>query len=178
MAVPLRVEVAIEIDGDHLKVNLTGSNDQFTTGYNCPFSGSTQVIVYSMVRSILLDEATSPVGHTFFVSYSGLVEARNEYWVYIEVNETSYGGRPSKDGLDAVDCLMADTRNNPIEELELRNPMRCLEYELRPGPGAGRWRGGMGVIRTWECLTDTLFSGEGDGASGISPTRGLFGGRD
>ena len=236
---PLRVEVAIEIAGDQLTVDLTGSNDQVPTGYNCPFSGSTQVIVFSMVRSILLDEATfgaevpqnsgifravkviapegsifNPVfpaactarinqvakmadsmnlalaevfpdricagsaGHTFFVSYSGLVEGRSEYWVYIEVNETSYGGRPNKDGLDAVDCLMANTRNNPIEELELRNPMRCLQYELRPGPGAGRWRGGMGVIRTWECLTDTLFSGEGDGASGVSPPRGLFGGQD
>jgi N-methylhydantoinase B len=236
---PLRVEVAIEIDGDRLKVDLTGSNDQVPTGYNCPFSGSTQVIVFSMVRSILLDEATSTAvvpqnsgifraievvapegsifnprfpaactarinqvakmadsmnlaladvfservcagsaGHTFFVSYSGLVEGRSEYWVYIEVNETSYGGRPDKDGLDAVDCLMANTRNNPIEELELRNPMRCLQYELRPGPGAGRWRGGMGVIRTWECLTDTLFSGEGDGSTGVSPPRGLFGGHD
>lgn len=236
---PLRVEVAIEIDGDRLKVDLSGSNNQVTTGYNCPFSGSTQVIVFSMVRSILLDEATSTAvvpqnsgifraievvapegsifnprfpaactarinqvakmadsmnlalaevlservcagsaGHTFFVSYSGLVEGGSEYWVYIEVNETSYGGRPHKDGLDAVDCLMANTRNNPIEELELRNPMRCLQYELRPGPGAGKWRGGMGVIRTWECLTDTLFSGEGDGSTGVSPPRGLFGGHD
>jgi N-methylhydantoinase B len=236
---PLRVEVAVEIERDQLTVDLTGSNPQVPTGYNCPFSGSTQVIVFSMIRSILLDEATTDTvvpqnsgifravkvvaprgsifnpqfpaactarinqvakmadsmnlalaevfpervcagsaGHTFFVSYSGLVESGHEYWVYIEVNETSYGGRPSQDGLDAVDCLMANTRNNPIEELELRNPMRCLEYELRPGPGAGRWRGGMGVTRTWKCLTDTLFSGEGDGSSGVSPPRGLFGGMD
>ena len=104
-------------------------------------------------------------GHTFFVSYSGLDADRGEYWVYLEVNETSYGGRFGKDGMDAVDCMMANTRNNPIEELELRNPMLCVEYELRPGPGAGRWRGGMGIVRTWECLTDTLFSGEGDGAT-------------
>jgi N-methylhydantoinase B len=236
---PLRVEVAIEIAGDQLTVDLSGSNQQVPTGYNCPFSGSTQVIVFSMVRSILLDEVSTDTvipqnsgifraievvaplgsifnpefpaactarinqvakmadsmnlalaevfpervcagsaGHTFFVSYSGLVEGGHEYWVYIEVNETSYGGRPDKDGLDAVDCLMANTRNNPIEELELRNPMRCLQYELRPGPGAGRWRGGMGVIRTWQCLTDTLFSGEGDGSSGVSPPRGVFGGLD
>jgi N-methylhydantoinase B len=236
---PLRVEVAIEVDGNDLKVDLTGSNDQVPTGYNCPFSGSTQVIAYSMVRSILLDEVTNPVfvpqnsgifraievvapegsifnptfptactarinqvakmadsmnlaladvfpdricagsaGHTFFVSYSGLVEGGSEYWVYIEVNETSYGGRHNKDGLDAVDCLIANTRNNPIEELELRNPMRCLEYELRTGPGAGEWRGGMGITRTWEFLTDTLFSGEGDGATPVSPPRGLFGGKD
>jgi N-methylhydantoinase B len=209
------------------------------TGYNCPFSGSTQVIAYSVIRSILLDEVTHPTvapqnsgifrsievvaplgsifnptfpasctarinqvtkmadsmnlamadvypericagsaGHTFFVSYSGLDADRKEYWVYLEVNETSYGGRFGKDGMDAVDCMMANTRNNPIEELELRNPMRCVEYELRPRPGAGRWRGGMGIVRTWACLTDTLFSGEGDGATDASPPRGLFGGHD
>jgi N-methylhydantoinase B/oxoprolinase/acetone carboxylase alpha subunit len=236
---PLRVELAIEVEGARIKVDLTGSNDQVATGFNCPFSGSTQVIAFSIIRSILLDEVTHPTvapqnsgifraievvapkgsifnpifpasctarinqvakmadsmnlamadvypericagsaGHTFFVSYSGLVEGNEEYWVYIEVNETSYGGRFGKDGMDAVDCMMGNTRNNPIEELELRNPMRCLEYELRPGPGAGRWRGGMGIVRTWECLTDTLFSGEGDGTTEVSPPRGLFGGRD
>jgi N-methylhydantoinase B len=239
IGVPLRVEVAVEVDGDGLTLDLTGSNDQVPTGYNCPFSGSTKVIAYSIIRSILLDEVTNPAvipqnsgifraievvapegsifnptyptactarinqvgkmadsvnlaladvypdricagsaGHTFFVSYSGLAEGRTEYWVYIEVNETSYGGRHDKDGLDAVDCMMANTRNNPVEELELRNPMLCLEYELRPGPGAGKWRGGMGIVRTWECLTDTLFSGEGDGATPVSPPRGLFGGHD
>ena len=47
-----------------------------------------------------------------------------EYWVYLEVNEGSYGGRLGKDGLDSVDCLIANTRNNPIEELEWRFPMR------------------------------------------------------
>jgi N-methylhydantoinase B/oxoprolinase/acetone carboxylase alpha subunit len=36
----------------------------------------------------------------------------------------------------------------------------------------------MGVVRTWEFLSDTLFSGEGDGSTGVSPPRGLFGGRD
>ena len=239
LGVPLRVEVAIDIEGDRLKVDLTGSNAQVPSGYNCPFSGSTQVIAYSIVRSILLDEVTNPTvipqnsgifraievvapkgsifnpifpaactarinqvakmadsmnlaladafpeqicagsaGHTFFVSYAGVLEGTSEYWVYIEVNETSYGGRHGKDGLDAVDCMIGNTRNNPIEELELRNPMRCLEYELRPRPGAGRWRGGMGITRTWECLADTLFSGEGDGSTPVSPPRGLFGGRD
>jgi N-methylhydantoinase B/oxoprolinase/acetone carboxylase alpha subunit len=43
---PLRVEVAIEVQGEQIKVDLTGSNDQVATGYNCPFSGSTQVIAF------------------------------------------------------------------------------------------------------------------------------------
>ena len=60
--------------------------------------------------------------HLHFISYSGFNTETQEYWVYLEVDEGSYGGRPSRDGLDSVDCLIANTRNNPIEELEWRFP--------------------------------------------------------
>ena len=68
-----------------------------------------------------------------FCSYSGFLEESGEYWIYLEVNEGSYGGRHGKDAMDSVDNLMANTRNNPIEELDMRFPMRCEQYELRPG---------------------------------------------
>ena len=83
-----------------------------------------------------------------FCSYSGFDEESGEYWLYLEVNEGSYGGRYGKDAMDSVDNLMANTRNNPIEELDMRFPMRCDQYELRPEPAApGKWRGGIGIIR-------------------------------
>ena len=81
--------------------------------------------------------------HLHFISYSGFDADEGEYWVYLEVDEGSYGGRPAADGLDTVDCLIANTRNNPIEELEWRFPMRTERYELRDEPcAAGEWRGG------------------------------------
>ena len=53
-----------------------------------------------------------------------------------------------KDGLDAVDTLYANTRNNPIEDIESHYPLRVTRYELNVDPaGAGRWRGGIGTIR-------------------------------
>ncbi|MBS1879345.1 MAG: hydantoinase B/oxoprolinase family protein [Actinobacteria bacterium] len=111
------------------------------------------------------------------LAYSGVLDDDGQYWVYIEVNEGSYGGRCGKDGLDAVDCLMANTRNNPIEELELRQPMLCERYELRDDPpAAGRWRGGIGSVRRWRFLTKTYVGSEGDRRS--DPPRGLFGGED
>ena len=69
--------------------------------------------------------------HLHFICYSGFDPDAGEYWVYLEVNEGSYGGGRDKDGLDSVDCLIANTRNNPIEELEWRFPMRTERYELR-----------------------------------------------
>jgi N-methylhydantoinase B/oxoprolinase/acetone carboxylase alpha subunit len=110
-----------------------------------------------------------------FCSYSGFLEERGEYWIYLEVNEGSYGGRHGKDAMDSVDNLMVNTRNNPIEELDMRFPMRCDRYELRPVPAApGRWRGGIGIVRENRFLVDGTFSSEGD--RHFDPPRGVFGG--
>ena len=111
------------------------------------------------------------------VSYSGFDTARNQYWVCVEVNEGSYGARATKDGLDAVDNLMANTRNVPCEEIELHYPLRVERYELRDeAPGAGRFRGGMGHVREMRFLVDGFFSCNGDRI--LEPPYGLFGGHD
>ena len=116
--------------------------------------------------------------HLHFLAYSGFNEEEREYWVYLEVDEGSYGGRSGRDGLDSVDCLIANTRNNPIEELEWRFPMRTERYELRDEPcAAGKWRGGIGMVRVNRFLEDTIVSCEGDRVEG-DPPWGIFGGHD
>jgi N-methylhydantoinase B len=115
--------------------------------------------------------------HIHFVSYSGFLPAKQEYWVYLEVNEGSYGGRKGKDGMDAVDALNANTRNVPIEETEWHHPLRIERYELRNDyRSAGQWNGGMGIVRETRYLTDGQFTCEGDRHK-ESP-RGFFGGQD
>jgi len=112
-----------------------------------------------------------------FCSYSGFLEESGEYWIYLEVDEGCYGGRYGKDAMDSVDNLMANTRNNPIEELDVRFPMRCDQYELRPEPAApGRWRGGIGIVRRNRFLVDGTYSCEGDRQT--DPPRAVFGGWD
>ncbi len=72
---------------------------------------------------------------------------------------------------------MANTRNVPIEEIELHYPLRVERYEMRPGPpGAGRFRGGMGHVRAVRFLVDGFFSCNGDRIN--EPPLGLFGGHD
>ena len=116
--------------------------------------------------------------HLHFISYSGFNTETQEYWVYLEVDEGSYGGRPSRDGLDSVDCLIANTRNNPIEELEWRFPMRTERYELRDEPcAAGRTRGGIGMVRVNRFLVDTIVTCEGERHDTDAPW-GIFGGHD
>jgi 5-oxoprolinase (ATP-hydrolysing) len=116
--------------------------------------------------------------HLHFFSYSGFDAEEGEYWVYLEVDEGSYGGRPGSDGLDSVDALIANTRNNPIEELEWRFPMRTERYELRDDPcAAGKWRGGIGMVRVNRFLVDTIVTCEGE-RHDTDPPWGIFGGHD
>ena len=115
------------------------------------------------------------VGNLKVVAYSGVVN--ENYWVYMDITEASYGGRRGKDGLDAVDTLYANTRNNPIEDIESHLPLRVTRYELREDQsGPGEWRGGLGSIRDVQFLSDGRMSLEGDGNK-YAPW-GLFGGAD
>jgi N-methylhydantoinase B len=136
------------------------------------------IIADTLMRAlapIVPDRVSAGIGNLKVVAYSGL--AGGQHWVYMDIQEGSYGGRFGKDGLDAVDTLYANTRNNPIEDIESHFPLRVTQYELledRGGPG--RWRGGLGSVREIEFLDDAGYSLEGDGS--VHPPPGLFGGGD
>lgn len=98
------------------------------------------------------------------LGFSGL--RGEQHWVHIEIFEGSYGGRHGKDGMDSVDTLYANTRNNPIEDIETHVPLRVNRYELRDNAcAAGKWRGGISVVKEMEFLADGAVSAEGDGHS-------------
>ncbi len=107
-------------------------------------------------------QVSAGVGNLHVVAFSGI---RGEtHWVHMEIHEGCYGGRYGKDGMDAVDTLYANTRNNPIEDVESHLPLRVHRYELRDEACApGRWRGGIGSLREVEYLEDGGVSVEGEG---------------
>lgn len=99
------------------------------------------------------------------------------YWITIEVDEGSYGGRPGKDGMDAVDCLSANIKNQPIEDLELHLPFRFYRYELIEQEfGHGKWRGGTSAVREYEFMTPAQVTTESERHEDIDPPPGAFGG--
>lgn len=112
-----------------------------------------------------------------FASYAGVRES-GDYWVFLEVNEGAYGGRPKSDGPDAIDNLMANTRNNPLEDLAMHIPMICERYELRDDvmPGAGKYRGGIGVVKAQRMLTPGIITHESERHSNVP--WGIFGGTE
>ena len=82
------------------------------------------------------------IGNLKVIAFSGLKD--ETHWVHMEIFEGSYGGRLGKDGMDAVDTLYANTRNNPIEDIETHLPCACCATSCArtwpaPASGAAAW---------------------------------------
>ena len=77
----------------------------------------------------------------------------NDSFTYYETIGGGQGACPHADGPSGVHVAMSNTLNTPAEALELSYPLRVERYELRLGSGgAGRQRGGDGVVRELRVL--------------------------
>jgi N-methylhydantoinase B len=78
---------------------------------------------------------------------------------YYETLGGGQGACPDADGPSAVHVAMSNTLNTPIEALEREFPLRVVEYALRRGSGGdGLHRGGDGLIREVQALTEMTYS--------------------
>ena len=78
-----------------------------------------------------------------------------EPFTYYETIAGGMGARPGKAGVSGVHTHMTNSLNTPAEALEYAYPLCVRTYSLRTDSGGqGRFRGGDGVIREIEVLTD------------------------
>jgi len=86
----------------------------------------------------------------------GGIDPRNgQPYAYYETIAGGSGARPTGDGVSGVHTHMTNSLNTPVEALEYAYPFRVRRYSYRPGSGgAGRFRGGDGLIREIELLAD------------------------
>jgi N-methylhydantoinase B len=67
----------------------------------------------------------------------------------------AWGGRPDKDGVEAITNPSQNLSNMPVEVMEAQHPVRVEEYALVPDScGPGQWRGGVGIRRSYRVLAD------------------------
>ena len=79
----------------------------------------------------------------------------NRQFAYYETVAGGMGARAGLDGIDAIHTHMTNSLNTPAEAMEYAYPMRVRRYSIRPeSGGSGRFRGGNGVVREIELLTD------------------------
>lgn len=74
-------------------------------------------------------------------------------WTYYETIGGGQGASRLGHGPSGVHVGMSNTRNTPVEVMELEHPIRLRRYALRSGSGgSGEHRGGDGVVREYEAL--------------------------
>ena len=93
------------------------------------------------------------------LTIGGWDEQNNAPFAYYETIGGGMGARASADGPSAIHSHMTNTLNTPVEALEYEYPMRVQRYEIREGSGgAGRFRGGDGIRRDIQVLTESQVS--------------------
>ncbi|GGL59092.1 hydantoinase B/oxoprolinase family protein [Sporolactobacillus putidus] len=140
----------------------------------CPGNALADTIMRALGQAVP-NQICAGIGNLYMVAYSGMIDKK--YWVYMDIMAGSSGGRYGKDGMDAIDVLYANTRNNPIEDIESHHPLSVTRYEFPDNAAAaGKYRGGVGPIRDIEFTDEGGFSVEGEGQK-YAPW-GFDGGKD
>jgi len=101
--------------------------------------------------------------------------AGNDHFAYYETVGGGQGGRPGAPGMSGIHTGMTNTKNTPIEALELAYPLHVVSTTLRRGSGgSGEFPGGEGIEREIEFLEAATVSLMGERRS-VQPW-GLAGG--
>jgi N-methylhydantoinase B len=89
------------------------------------------------------------------LTIGGIDPRSGEPFAYYETVAGGMGARPTKSGVSGVHTHMTNSLNTPVEALEYAYPLRVRKYSLQRGSGGqGEHRGGDGVLREIEVLTE------------------------
>ncbi|MCP5003054.1 MAG: hydantoinase B/oxoprolinase family protein [Planctomycetes bacterium] len=89
------------------------------------------------------------------LTIGGFDTIRKRAFTYYETIAGGMGAGPDKNGESAIQTHMTNTMNTPIEAIEHNYPFRIRQYRVRSqSGGAGRYRGGDGIVREFEFLGD------------------------
>jgi N-methylhydantoinase B len=200
---PIRIHAAIDISGEEMVVDLSGSGPQALGPINATLASSGSAVFYAVMACadepiaanagcyrpvrVIAPEGTivnarhpAPVANRVVVThrlattllgalhqavpdripaaYYGVsyvctfqtIGAAGERSVLVEIEVGGGGGHPQQDGLNGYSSGMHNNANIPIEMIESELPLTITRYELLPGTaGAGRFRGGLGLVREW-----------------------------
>jgi N-methylhydantoinase B len=86
-------------------------------------------------------------------------DASGRAFAFYETLPGGAGALRGHGGSSAVQTHMTNTRNTPIEEFERTLPVRVVALTVRRGSGgAGRWRGGDGIVKELELRARAIVS--------------------
>jgi N-methylhydantoinase B len=114
-------------------------------------------VIAAALSQALPHKALAGSGPHHLYVLSGTDPRTGRYFVNYETLAGGMGARPNRDGVDGVRVHASGSSNLPVEALEHAYPFRVERYALwESSGGAGRYRGGMGVVRDYRVLADDI----------------------
>jgi N-methylhydantoinase B len=115
----------------------------------------TDVLLRALAQAIPDRIPAAASGTMNNLTIGGVDPRTGEPFAYYETIAGGMGARPGKPGVSGVHTHMTNSLNTPAEALEYAYPLRVRRYSLRPASGGtGKFRGGDGIVREIEVLTD------------------------
>ncbi len=115
----------------------------------------TDVLLRALAQAIPERIPAAASGTMNNLTIGGVDPHTGKPFAYYETIAGGMGARPTRAGVSGVHTHMTNSLNTPAEALEYAYPLQVRRYSLRPGSGgAGRHRGGDGIVREIEMLTD------------------------
>ena len=121
--------------------------------YVRPSQVTTSVVIRALARAVpgRVPAPGSAAGGS--LSSAGRHPQTGRWYSQYEILNGGTGARPDGDGVSAMDELVVNVMNTPVEAVESEFPVRVERYELaQDSGGPGTFRGGLGVRRQWRIL--------------------------
>lgn len=113
------------------------------------------VLLRALAKAVPEQVPAASAGTMSNLTIGGIDPRTHAPFAYYETSAGGMGARPGIDGISGVHTHMTNSLNTPVEALEYAYPLRVRRYGYRYGSGGdGRFRGGDGLIREVELLTD------------------------
>ncbi len=133
-------------------------------------------VIAAALTQALPHKALAGSGPHHLVLIAGTDPRNGKYFVNYETIAGGMGARAYCDGMDGVRVHASGASNLPIEALEHAFPLRIDRYTLwEDSAGAGKYRGGMGVVRDYRMLADDIVVSLSSERQ-HNPARGMAGG--
>ncbi len=111
------------------------------------------VVMSALAKAVPERVAAGAAGTMASISFGGVDPRSGREFTYYETIAGGMGASAVGAGASAVQTHMTNTLNTPIEALESAYPLSIERYEVRRGSGgAGRHRGGDGIVREIRAL--------------------------
>jgi len=108
----------------------------------------TDVLLGALAQAVPHRVTAAGTGSMSNFTVGGINPGTGAYYSYVETYGGGQGAKNGQDGMDGVHVNMTNTRNTPVEVIEMSYPLLVRRYGLVPDSGGpGKFRGGLGMVR-------------------------------